>query len=118
MDERGQRKLDRRMVAAERARALARSDFVREAMKLRQGREYFYWLLGITGLNANPFTTNALTMSFRCGEVNIGQQVRDHMIEVAPDHYLAMLKEKEDERLASNRDEPSGDDVPGTEDLE
>lgn len=109
LDDRELRRQDRKTTARLNAQEAARKDFIRASMGLRQGREYFYWLLGITNLNANPFTSNALTTAFNCGEANVGQQVRDHLIAVSPDHYLTMLKEKEDERLDSLRDTPTGD---------
>lgn len=113
MDDREQKRAVRKAELAERVRQTDRDDFVRESMKLRQGKEYFYWLLSVTGLNSNPFATNALTMSFQCGEFNIGQQVRDHIIQVSPSSYLQMLQEKENERLASLRDDTGSDEDTG-----
>lgn len=59
-----------------------------------KGREYLWWLLTITKVNANPWTPNALTTSFACGEMNIGQQILAHIMEVNPAGYVQMLKEK------------------------
>ena len=59
-----------------------------------KGREYLWWLLTITKVNANPWTPNALTTSFACGEMNIGQQILAHILEVNPAGYVQMLKEK------------------------
>lgn len=73
-------------------------EFIRECMKLHQGRSFMYWLLGITKLHRNPFTANALTTSFACGEANIGMQVQDRLIELAPNDYLKMLREKAEEQ--------------------
>jgi hypothetical protein len=59
-----------------------------------KGREYLWWLLSITKVNANPFSANALTTSFSCGEQNIGQQILAHILDVNPAGYVQMLKEK------------------------
>lgn len=73
--------------------------FVRAAMQHGQGRAYLYWLLEVGhSIGENAFTGNALSTSFRCGEQNVGQQIMAHILEVAPDGFLSMLKEKQDER--------------------
>lgn len=81
------------------------------------GRRYLFWLLDIgKSIGANPFTGNALSTSFSCGEQNVGQQIMAHIIEVSPEGFLLMLKERENEkrlvdadaelRSRSGRDEP------------
>jgi hypothetical protein len=107
-----EQKAYRREKRREREADLAKRDFVRAGMQHRQGREFFYWLLAITGLKSNPFTTNALTMSFKCGEANIGQQVQGLLIEVAPKLYLEMLEEQESDRSSTESD-PDPDGPPG-----
>lgn len=62
-----------------------------------KGREYLWWLLAITKVNANPFAGNALTTSFACGEMNVGQQILAHILEVNPAGYVQMLKERLDD---------------------
>lgn len=96
-----QKKAEKKIRVLEKQAEIDRNDFIREAMKLRQGREYIYWLLSITNLHANPFTGNALMTSFRCGELNIGQQIREHVIAMAPTEFLTMLQEKENDRTSS-----------------
>lgn len=64
-----------------------------------QTRRYLWWLLYIShAVGENAFTSNALTTAFACGEQNIGQQVLAHMLEVAPDGFLTLMKENADER--------------------
>lgn len=71
-------------------------DFIKNSLHTVEGREYFYWLLEICHIGKNPFTSNALNTSFLCGELNIGQQIQAHIIEVSPANFLKMLVEKEE----------------------
>lgn len=75
------------------------NDAIKAMMQHRPTRRYIWWLLTISkSLGQNAFTANALTTSFGCGEQNIGQQVLAHMLEVAPDGFLTLMKENADER--------------------
>lgn len=89
----------------------------------REGRHYLWWLLRIGRVGSQPFTNNALATSFGCGELNVGQQILAHIIEVDPAGYALMIQEKaNDERewrelaktrnteLASNADDESGEE--------
>lgn len=68
-------------------------------MQHAQGRAYLYHLLTIgRAIGENPFTGNALSTSFNCGEQNVGQQIMAHIVATAPDGFLAMLKEQQNER--------------------
>jgi hypothetical protein len=60
-------------------------------------RELFWWLLSITRVSGQPFTTNALTTAFNCGELNVGQQVLAKLIEVDPAIYVRMQQEHQNE---------------------
>jgi hypothetical protein len=78
-------------------------DAVQAMLLHRSTRKYLYWLMDIgKAIGQNPFTGDALTTAFECGQQNVGQQVMAHLIEVAPDGFLALLKEVGDER--SRRD--------------
>ena len=78
-------------------------------------RFYLNWLLEISKLGANPFTNNALTTAFTCGELNVGQQIFAHILEVDTAGYVRMRQEIEDERRNRNnaynddRDAPDDD---------
>lgn len=61
------------------------------------GRKYLYYLLSLGKIGQNPFTTNALAMSFACGELNVGQRILFDIISVAPDAWALMQKEANDE---------------------
>lgn len=99
------RKLRQAAAAAE----LRRNEFARGALTFAQGREFFYWLLSITALKANPFTTNALAMSFNCGQMNVGQQIEGLLTTLSPENYLLMLKEQEDARRELDRAAVTGE---------
>lgn len=61
------------------------------------GRKYLYYLLALGKIGQNPFTPNALSMSFACGELNVGQRILFDIISVAPDAWALMQKEATDE---------------------
>jgi len=63
----------------------------------REGRHYLWWLLRIGRVGSQPFTNNALATSFGCGELNVGQQILAHIIEVNPAGYALMIQEKADD---------------------
>jgi hypothetical protein len=103
MDEKAEKRQQQKLNALSRQSKLRRDQFVRAALETREGREYIYWVLELTKLGRNAFTSNALTTAFACGEQNVGQQVQAHIIEVAPNAFLKMLAEKEEERLNAVR---------------
>ena len=112
MDERDEKKRNKRLSDLDRQRTLARDNFIEVAMGTPQGRTFFYWLLAIGHVHRNPFTSNALTTSFACGELNVGQQIKDLLEELVPAHYLSMKKErKEEEENATRRDTDNSDDA-------
>jgi len=68
-----------------------------------QGRRLVNWLLTLGRLGNNPFTGQALSTMFNCGELNVAQRVLERLLTVAPDKYMIMLKELENERLSDAR---------------
>lgn len=86
--------------AANRQRDLAKleklniDEACKELLATRKGRYYLWWLLRIGRIGAQPFTNNALATSFACGELNVGQQILAHIIEVDPAGYALMIQEK------------------------
>ena len=110
MDDAAQKRQARKLRQLETLRRLRRDDFVKAALQTAQGQEYFHWLLSICRIDRNPFTANALTTSFACGELNVGQQIRAHIEDVAPDRFLEMLvKHKEETENAVGRDTSTDD---------
>lgn len=88
-------------------------NFVREAMKLSEGRTFFYYYLTLCGVGRNPFTQNALTTAFNSGELNVGQQLQAHIIEVAPAEFLKMLTEFQ-EKMNDNGTNTDASDADST----
>lgn len=111
MDERAERQHNRKLALAAKGAKISRDEFIKAAVQHRQGREYIYWLLELCGMGRNPFTANALTTSFACGQLNVGQQIQAHLIEVAPASFLQMLTEKEEERLNAARSDADRSDL-------
>lgn len=108
--------------AANRQRNLAKleklniDEACKELLATRKGRYYLWWLLRIGRIGAQPFTNNALATSFACGELNVGQQILAHIIEVDPAGYALMIQEKanddrewRDLERTRNDDRASGD---------
>lgn len=68
-----------------------------DLLSTREGRHYLWWLLRVGRIGAQPFSNNALATSFACGELNVGQQILAHIIEVNPAGYAQMIQEKADD---------------------
>jgi hypothetical protein len=62
-----------------------------------EGRKFLWWLLEIGRVGLQPYANNALNTAFNCGEMNVGQRILDRIISVAPEGYLQMMKENNDE---------------------
>jgi hypothetical protein len=74
-------------------------DAVKAMLQHAATRRYLYWLMEIgKAIGVNAFTADPMTTAFQCGEQNVGQQVMAHLIEVAPDGFLELLREMGDER--------------------
>jgi hypothetical protein len=61
------------------------------------GRRFLRHLLTLCKVGQQPFTPNALTMSFNCGELNIGNQILAEIMSIDPDGYVRMQREATDE---------------------
>lgn len=61
------------------------------------GRKFLFYLLGQTRFMQNPFTGNALTTSFNCGEMSIGQKLMMDITLVDPIGWSKMQQEANDE---------------------
>lgn len=70
----------------------------RAMLSTYRGRKYLWWLLKISKFGLQPFSGNALTTSFYCGELNVGQQIVAHLTKVDPQGYIKMLQEQENGR--------------------
>lgn len=103
-DDPAQRKLKRLKERWTRQDQTRRDDAVKALMQHPQGRAYFHYLIyeETKAVGQTPFTGNALTTSFRCGEQNVGMKLMAHLMAVCPKEFLLMNQEAADERF--NRD--------------
>jgi hypothetical protein len=62
-----------------------------------EGRRFLWWLLQVGKVGTQPFTTNALTMSFNCGELNVGNTILGRITSVSTAVYVRMQQENENE---------------------
>lgn len=91
---------------------------VEALLQHKHGRKFLWWLLEIGAIGRQPFTANALSTSFACGELNVGQQILERIIVTSPDGYVGMLKEQQNDRAerdaalrAAERPTEPGDDA-------
>lgn len=81
-----------------------------------RGRRYLWWLLRIGKVGTQPFANNALQTSFACGELNVGQQILDHIISVNPAGYVLMMQENAENERSSNADTGTDSDASASPD--
>lgn len=68
--------------------------FVEAAMSHSEGRAWFLDLLNRCRVFNQPFVDgDPHKTSFRCGELNIGNQVLSDIQDAAPDKYIVMIQE-------------------------
>jgi CRP-like cAMP-binding protein len=98
-DEHVAQQILRRQAKWQEADAKELDNAITAMLQHKETRRYLYWLLEMTrAIGQNPMTDNALRTAFNCGEQNVGQQIMAHLIDVAPEGFLTLLKEKSDER--------------------
>lgn len=68
----------------------------RELLNTPRGRQFLFYLLGLSKFMNNPFTGNALTTSFNCGEQSIGQKIMADITLVDPIGWSKMQQEAND----------------------
>lgn len=104
--------------AEARARAQAKQD-EKEGKRLRawedaalnsllatgEGRQFIWWLLTIGKFGTQPYAGSDAATNFNCGELNVGQQIFDRVVETNPQGYLRMIEDQN----ARERSEPEPD---------
>ena len=105
-----ERKELRKARAAEKRTDDAIDTATRALLHSPDGKEFIWWMLGITRYGETPWTSNALSTSFNCGEQNIGLQLLARMTSVDPEGFLNLLKERNDDRHDDDRSRDDGDD--------
>lgn len=82
---------------------IRRDEGLKALVETQNGRFYLWHILGVAkaighnAMGASPYET-----AFNCGMQNVGQQILSHLVEVAPDSYLLMIKENADEQRERN----------------
>lgn len=105
-----EKKLQKKQAEKFKAEQLEVDAACRALLATATGRKYLWWLLRIGKVGTQPFANNALNTSFNCGELNVGQQILDHIISVDPAGYVRMMQEQADNDRSSNADTNSGSD--------
>jgi len=80
-----------------------RREFIRKALRDPGGQRLLLWLLEISKVGNQPFTSNALTTAFQCGELNIGNQLLADLMETDPAGYVNMTSRRDAERADRER---------------
>lgn len=70
-----------------------RLEFVKAAMDVEQGRAWFYDLLARCRVFNLPFNADPYITAFKCGELNVGNQVLSDIQDANPDQYVRMVRE-------------------------
>ena len=74
----------------------------------KKGRRICWRILDQSGVRVRSFHQNALQMAFNEGTRAFGQELLDKVLTLAPDNYVLMLKEHDDDNR--NSAEASDDD--------
>lgn len=83
--------------------------------KHETGRKLLWWLLTTGKVGGQPFTGDALTTAFSCGELNVGQQILARMLNVSAEGYVNLTKEMNDEHKRRDAELDLLRDTAGTE---
>lgn len=75
-----------------------------------EGRLFLWWLLQQGRVGTQPFTSNALTTAFQCGELNIGNIILERIIRADPAIYVRLQQENMNARREPDPDS-AGDDT-------
>lgn len=75
----------------------------RKLMSSKAGRKLLGHFLEISKFMQQPFNGQALTTAFACGEQNVGKRILADMLEIDPDSFVKLIKERNDaDRTRSN----------------
>lgn len=68
----------------------------RALLATQPGRRFISYLLEISKFMQQPFTGQALTTAFACGEQNVGKRILADMLEVDPEAFVTLMRERSD----------------------
>lgn len=72
------------------------SDFI-WLMSNKRGRRLMWAWLEVAGVFRNPFVIGDQSLTaFRCGEMNVGQQLNANIQRLCPEHFHTMITEHND----------------------
>lgn len=74
---------------------------IRWLMSTPQGRRVVDRLLEMSGVMHISFDTNAMRMAFNEGKRNTGNEILQEVMDLCPDAYLLMLKERWNDRAGN-----------------
>lgn len=110
----GSRKDIRRAEKIAKVDERARIDFVVAAMSTLQGRSWFYDILAICHIFADPFTGDPHLDNFNKGQRNIGLMLYNDIVTHCPDSFVQMMREAKIKEATNairhNNDRASTDD--------
>lgn len=114
--ERRARQVQKRLRERQKATEQMIDNAIRLNSKTPEGRKFLWWLLQIGKVNTQPFTTNAITTAFNCGELNVGNTILARITDVDPASYVQMQQESLNEyRELTNPNSAEPDsDSPGS----
>lgn len=98
-----------------RQRELRIEDGLKQSLSTRHGRQALWWMLEICGVGALPWADTDRQTNFRIGELNVGQQLLNRIIQIDASAYIKMQQENLDDdraldtRLASARPQSNTD---------
>lgn len=93
-DDKDQAAIQRKQMRLAKTLDLKINDAIKRTLENREGRAFIWWLLQQGKVGAQPFTTNALTTAFQCGELNVGNSILARITEVDPASYVRMQQEQ------------------------
>lgn len=104
------RKDIRRAEKEARALEIAKLDYLKAAMTVPQGRQWFHDLLEACHLFSDPFTGDPLREAYSKGERNVGLLIYSEIVTHCPDDFIKMMKEAHGRRIERDtRDNRSSD---------
>lgn len=83
-------------------REVAKLDYLKAAMSVPQGRQWFHDFLEACHIFSDPFTGDPLREAYSKGERNVGLLIYSEIVTHCPDDFILMMKEAHGRRLAAD----------------
>ena len=99
----------RQQLAGER---LAADEFIRNTLKTRAGRKFFWRFLELTHIFEVSWIPGSFdSTAFREGERNVGQRMLADIVRIAPESWIEMMKEHQQKSVPAAPEPEEGDDA-------